>query len=114
MRPLIAMTAIGFLLAGAGRGQPTDNTRGETAHGAEVFTKWCAPCHAPGPYHPGTQALEAKYGGKLPAALEERADLTKVLVQTYVRHGVSIMPFFRKTEITDSDLDALSTYLSKR
>jgi (+)-pinoresinol hydroxylase len=29
-----------------------------------------------------------------------------------VRTGVSVMPFFRKTEISDQELDALAAYLS--
>ncbi len=39
-------------------------------HGHQVFAYWCAPCHAPGPKHPGTQALEALYKGAKPAPLE--------------------------------------------
>jgi mono/diheme cytochrome c family protein len=82
-------------------------------HGDAVFQKWCAPCHAPGPKHPGTQALDALYKGDKPAALEQRTDLTPDLVSTFVRNGVSIMPPFRKTEIGDSDLAALGAYLSQ-
>ena len=48
---------------------------GERERGNEVFQYWCAPCHAPGPRHPGTQALEALYKGAKPAALEQRTDL---------------------------------------
>jgi hypothetical protein len=29
-----------------------------------------------------------------------------------VRDGISVMPFFRKTEISDADLDALTAYLT--
>jgi mono/diheme cytochrome c family protein len=82
-------------------------------HGYDVFQKWCAPCHAPGPRHPGTQALAAKYKGAQPDALEQRKDLTPDLVKYFVRNGVSIMPPFRKTEITDQELDDLGAYLSR-
>jgi mono/diheme cytochrome c family protein len=82
--------------------------------GSEVFAYWCAPCHAPGPRHPGTQALEALYKGAKPAALEERTDLVPALTQTFVRNGVSVMPPFRKTEISDADLAALAAYLAPR
>ena len=83
-------------------------------HGYDVFQKWCAPCHAPGPKHPGTQALEAKYKGTdTPAPLEQRKDLTPDLVKYFVRNGVSIMPPFRKTEITDAELGDLGAYLSR-
>lgn len=84
------------------------------ARGEEVFEYWCAACHAAGPRHPGTQALEALYKGAKPAALEQRADLTSELTRAFVRSGVSVMPPFRKTEITDDDLDALAAYLAPK
>jgi mono/diheme cytochrome c family protein len=80
--------------------------------GNEVFQTWCAPCHAPGPRHPGTQALETLYKGAKPAALEERSDLVPELTASFVRTGVSVMPPFRKTEISDEDLAALAAYLA--
>jgi mono/diheme cytochrome c family protein len=82
--------------------------------GQEVFQYWCAPCHAPGPRHPGTQALEALYKGAKPAALEERTDLVPELTRSIVRAGVSVMPPFRKTEISDADLAALAAYLAPK
>jgi mono/diheme cytochrome c family protein len=83
-------------------------------HGRQVFQYWCATCHGAGPGHPGTDALQAKYGGKTPALLEDRRDLTPNTVSFYVRRGVSIMPFFRKTEISDADLDDLGAYLARK
>ncbi|HEV7714055.1 MAG TPA: cytochrome c [Steroidobacteraceae bacterium] len=82
--------------------------------GDAVFQKWCAPCHATGPGHPGTTAIAALYKGAKPAALEERTDLSPEIVRSFVRKGVSVMPFFRKTEISDADLDALGAYLSRK
>jgi (+)-pinoresinol hydroxylase len=82
--------------------------------GRQVYEKWCTPCHGSGPGHPGTTALEALYKGSKPAVLEERTDLTPAVVKQFVRKGVSVMPFFRKTEISDAELDALATYLSTR
>ena len=84
------------------------------ARGRAVFENWCAPCHAPGARHPGTQALEVLYKGAKPAALEQRTDLTPELTRAFVRTGVSVMPPFRKTEISDTDLDALAAYLAPR
>lgn len=81
--------------------------------GFEVFQYWCTPCHGAGPGHPGTIALEAKYRGSTPAVLEERKDLPPDLTRYYVRNGVSIMPPFRKTEISDADLDALAAYIAR-
>lgn len=42
----------------------------------------------------------------------QRPDLTPELVGYFVRNGVSVMPFFRKTEIGDADLAALSRYIT--
>lgn len=82
--------------------------------GQLVYEKWCAPCHAPGPTHPGTTALDALYKGSKPGALEQRTDLTPEAIKHFVRKGVSVMPFSRKTEISDAELDALAAYLSKK
>lgn len=81
--------------------------------GAAVFNNWCDACHRNAQQNaPGTRSLQLKYRGELPGALEQRTDLTPVLVEFYVRNGVATMPFFRKTEIGDQDLAALSAYLA--
>jgi mono/diheme cytochrome c family protein len=82
--------------------------------GNAVFQHWCAPCHASGPRHPGTSALAVLYKGAKPAPLEERIDLEPGITRVFVRTGVSIMPPFRKTEISDADLDALAAYLARK
>jgi (+)-pinoresinol hydroxylase len=79
--------------------------------GEKVFDYWCATCHAAN--LPGTIALQAKYKGAKPALLSERTDLIPPVTKTFVRKGVSIMPFFRKTEVSDADLDALAAYLAR-
>jgi mono/diheme cytochrome c family protein len=87
--------------------------RPDPANGKAVFDKWCAPCHAPNPRLAGTLALQTKYGGERPAALEQRTDLTPDLVTAFVRGGVAWMAPFRKTEISDAELADLGAYLSK-
>ncbi|KAF1311056.1 (+)-Pinoresinol alpha hydroxylase (cytochrome subunit) [Pseudomonas sp. SG-MS2] len=82
--------------------------------GKQVYEKWCSACHAPGDAYPGTLALRAKYKGALPEALEQRSDLTPDMVKYFVRNGVTIMPFFRKTEISDVELNAIADYLTKQ
>lgn len=77
------------------------------------FQRACFVCHGSGPAKPGTRALKAKYRGKLPALLEKRTDLTAAYVKYIVRHGVSVMPPFRKTGLSDQDLDAIAAYLSR-
>ena len=86
---------------------------GQTEEGKQVYQYWCWNCHGEGVGKPGTQALAAKYKGSKPAILDQRTDLTPAVTKVFVRKGVSIMPFFRKTEITDTQLDALTTYLAR-
>ncbi|HEY7673260.1 MAG TPA: cytochrome c [Gammaproteobacteria bacterium] len=105
---LIASAVVAmFAATNAGAQEPAASERGK-----QVFDHWCAPCHGDGPGKPGTAALNALYKGQKPALLEERTDLVPELTKQFVRTGVSVMPFFRKTEISDSDLEALAAYLA--
>jgi len=91
--------------------------------GQEVFDQRCAACHGEIPEDvfgarflppmPGTQALQARYRGELPAALEARTDLTPEYIAAVVRDGLRSMPFFRPTELSDDDLAALTAYLTR-
>lgn len=109
MRALVTGMAVALLAGEAAAADRPDVDRGK-----DVFERWCSACHAPGPGHPGTQALQAKYKGAKPPALEDRRDLPPDQVKFFVRHGVSIMPFFRKTEISDKDLDDLAAYVARK
>jgi (+)-pinoresinol hydroxylase len=87
-----------------GEGQP---------RGYVQYQNYCSMCHGEGVGKPGTLALQAKYKGQLPALLAERTDLTPQLIKMYVRNGISVMPIFRKTEISDADLDLIVAYLTR-
>ena len=113
----ILFVAAGFLaLCGSTSGQVSPDPPEETGtdRGESVYTYWCATCHSAGPGMPGTSALQAKYNGETPAVLTERTDLTEEMIASFVRNGVSVMPPFRKTEITDADLRAMAAYLVGR
>ena len=84
------------------------------ALGKQVFDEWCGICHGPpnGASGGGTETLAALYRGtEVPAQLEHRTDLTVDLVKTLTRAGRNTMPNFRKTEISDPELEALAAYL---
>jgi mono/diheme cytochrome c family protein len=81
--------------------------------GEAVYQRWCVHCHAAGRGNPGTESLQVKYGGKVPAVLLERTDLAPQAVSVFVRQGVLSMAPFRKTEITDAELATLSAYVAK-
>ena len=80
--------------------------------GGKIFDKWCSDCHSTAE-GPGSFALRRKYQGALPAVLEQRSDLRPDYVKLAVRHGISFMPSFRKTEISDPDLALLAAYLAR-
>lgn len=88
----------------SGEGQP---------QGYVQYQRFCSMCHGEGIGKPGTLALQAKYKGALPALLDKRTDLTPQLIKAYVRNGITVMPTFRKTEISDTDLDAIAAYLTR-
>jgi (+)-pinoresinol hydroxylase len=129
---LLAAFALVFLGAGAAAAQNSSWTlfpsqgqepgASKVQRGKEVFQNLCSGCHGPviknaspgiGATMPGTDALAAKYKGTKPAMLEERTDLTSQFIKIFVRNGVSVMPRFRKTELSDADLEALSAYLTR-
>jgi len=99
---------LGLLVALPTLGAPD---QAEIERGHKVYDKWCFPCHGTGSGKPGTDSLAAR--GQKPAVLEERTDLTAPVIKTFVRHGVLFMPTFRKTEISDADLDAIAAYLTR-
>jgi len=88
----------------SGQGQPK---------GYVEYQKYCSACHGEGSDKPGTLALQAKYKGAVPALLDKRTDLTPALIKMYVRNGITVMPIFRKTEISDTELDAIAAYLTR-
>ena len=104
-----AVAVLGLIAAPAFAEEHPD----EHAAGRAVYTQWCAPCHAAGVTHPGTHALMVKYQGVKSGVLLEWTDLQPDTVKVVVRHGISVMPQFRKTEISDPELDALAKFLSR-
>jgi len=79
--------------------------------GKQVFGKWCSDCHSTAG-GPGSLALQRKYHGDVPAILEQRTNLPSEYVTYVVRHGVSFMPSFRKTEISNEELALVAAYLA--
>jgi mono/diheme cytochrome c family protein len=102
-------------MAAVAKDEPAD----QIARGKQVYDYNCIACHGSGPGFPpfpelpGTAALRARYGNTVPALLTERTNLTPEFVAVFVRNGISVMPFYRKTEINDAELAALGAYLSR-
>jgi mono/diheme cytochrome c family protein len=105
---LVVLVALGSLTTVGFAATPNEHDPGYA-----VYDKWCAPCHAPGISHPGTNALTEKYKGVKSGVLLEWTDLPPVVVKHWVRTGISVMPQFRKTEISDAELEALARFLAR-
>lgn len=101
------------LLAGALHVQAGEPAR-PVESGAQVYARWCVHCHDAGRGNPGTESLQVKYRGSVPAVLLERTDLTAEAVAVFVRQGILSMPPFRKTEITDAELKVLADYVARK
>jgi mono/diheme cytochrome c family protein len=98
---------------------PPPQQKATQSAGQRLFQRWCAPCHNAGPgddgmeMPPGTAALAAKYKGAVPAELERRGDLSADALRNFIRHGSGSMPMFRRTEVSDADIEELARYLKE-
>ena len=102
------LSCTGCITSATAQTAPVDYSAGKLVYG-----KWCAPCHDPGVIHPATNALGAKYQGVKAGVILDWTDLPASTVKYWVRNGISVMPHFRKTEISDTELEALAAYLSR-
>ena len=83
----------------------------EDTAGKQVFNRWCTACHTDSPFAPGTIQLKQMRGVEK-AVIEKRDDLTPELIRALVRQGLAGMPKFRRTEISDDELESLVRYLA--
>ena len=79
--------------------------------GNALFEHRCALCHRDN--GPGTFMLERRLGEKQ-SILESRENLTGAYISQVVRLGVGSMPRFSRGEITDQELEEISSYLLKK
>lgn len=118
----LSLAVLGAVASPVWAGDPNPLQEGDSAsqmsRGKEAFEKSCAMCHAPdareaGRYLPGTASLMVKYKGERPGALEDRTDLLSPYIKLVIRRGSEGMPPFRKTEVSDSEMDAIAAYLAR-
>lgn len=84
-----------------------------TAHqeqGQKLYRSTCLYCHGERVW--GTFALERRLGADR-GLLEKRTDLVAPFVKSVVRNGLGSMPAYRRTELTDADVDAIADYLAR-
>lgn len=108
MKALACFIALALCGSTSAFAQAADAAQVES--GARIYRYWCVECHNARGF--GTVSLERRYQGAIPAILEQRRDLNSAFIQYVTRNGMSFMPSFRKTEITDKELAALTAYLT--
>ncbi|MFT4564869.1 MAG: mono/diheme cytochrome c family protein [Gammaproteobacteria bacterium] len=88
------------------------NSWADSAQGEAVYKQQCTHCHGTQAAAPGRLKLEWSRGIEN-SVLSERRDLNADSIGRIVRRGQAEMPSFRKTEISDVELDALIGYLNR-
>ena len=78
--------------------------------GKRLFVGTCNYCHAERVW--GTLAIARRRGAN-DALLEKRTDLLPAFVKSVVRNGLGSMPAYRRTELTDAEVDAITAYLTR-
>jgi len=78
--------------------------------GRKLFHATCIYCHGEKVW--GTFTLERRMG-KDHALLEKRDDLVGTYVKTVIRAGLGSMPPYRRTELSDTDVEAIAAYLTR-
>jgi mono/diheme cytochrome c family protein len=81
--------------------------------GQEVFERHCVHCHGASNEAVGTLQL-ARTRGQDKALLTERRDLPPEYIRIVVRHGLRAMPAFVPSDLTDTQLQALTDYLTRQ
>lgn len=114
------LCSAGAMAAGAAAGAQSGVNSALIGRGRTAFFAHCDACHgrehvtSHGGMEPATASLAIKYRGtKIPPQLQNRTDLTPSYVKYIVRHGDHLMPFFRKTMVSDAELDAIAAYLAR-
>jgi mono/diheme cytochrome c family protein len=79
--------------------------------GRKLFQATCIHCHGAKVW--GTLALERRLGADQ-GLLEKRTNLLAPFVKSVVRNGLGSMPAYRRTELTDAEVDAIADYLTRQ
>jgi (+)-pinoresinol hydroxylase len=82
----------------------------DQSRGRSLFNESCSFCHGERGH---ATTLLAKRLGTDNAVLERRTNLSAELIRHVTRHGINSMPWYRRAELSDSDLELIITYLTR-
>ena len=108
---MIARLAISLSIAVAGSALAAEPAlTADQDHGRTLFNQSCSFCHGERGH---ATTLLAKRLGPDNAVLEKRTDLSVELIRHVVRHGINSMPWYRRAELSDRELDSIAAYLTR-
>lgn len=99
---------------GSGKTSGTElvNLDAASSDSERIYNQKCGVCHAAGKMYPGYTRLKAR--GMQQPTLAERIDLNKDFVKYIARKGLGSMPMFTPIQLSDSDLEAIATWLTEK
>lgn len=94
---------------------PAGDRLAAQSDGEALFSNRCGACHLAGGMGTNLLTKQRIAAGEPPqnGLLANRTDLTADYVKSVVRMGKVAMPRLSRTEVTDSELDAIAAYLEK-
>jgi mono/diheme cytochrome c family protein len=94
---------------------PSGDRLASRGSGEALFSNRCGVCHLAGGMGTNLLTKQRIMAGEPPESgmLANRKDLTADYVKSVVRQGKVAMPRLSRTEVTDTELDAIATYLGK-
>jgi mono/diheme cytochrome c family protein len=99
----LGLTLALFTVSGAQAAEPLQ--------GKALFTERCGMCHQTNGM--GVGILSRRPGDASKGMLEQRDDISAAVVNVVVRTGIGNMPRISRGEISDPELAAVATYLSR-
>lgn len=106
----LALVALAAATAFAGGAATAQTLTPSQQRGKALFEGTCVYCHGPNGH--ATGLLRRRLGDK-DALLAERSNLLAPYVRIAVRRGVMSMPTYRRSELSDADLAAITDYLTR-
>ena len=105
----LPVAALCLMSAGAAIAAEPALTADQTK-GRALFNESCSYCHSERGH---ATTLLAKRVGAESAVLEQRTNLNPEFIRAVVRHGINSMPWYRRAELSDRDLNSIAAYLTR-
>ena len=111
MKQRISMHYLLVLVLLVAAGLESTGARAADEPGKALYNSRCGMCHQT--IGMGVSLLARRPGDTSKGLLEDRKDLSAIVVSTVVRSGIGNMPRIARGEVSDRELAAIASYLSQ-